>query len=176
MSFEVRGLYYQAIKNLLPEVGRLLDPELVEHFEGEIDVDGWYDGAPCVEAFNFLTAHVSPGTMEVLGNEFIEIARDYIAKSGIHTLRDFVERMTIAYEASVRGENVGGWYVEDSRPGCVVIRETGFLPNVDFIAGVIQRAVAVLGGINVRVTVLDDTSEGAEANRYLVEWIEPGAA
>lgn len=176
MSFEVRGLFYQAIKNLLPEVGRILDPELLKHFEGEIDVDGWYDGAPCVEAFNFLTAHVSPGTMEVMGNEFIEIARDYIAKSGIRTPGDFIGQVTAKYETLARGEDVGGWYVEDSRPGRAVIRETGFLPNVDFIAGVIKRVMAVLGALNVRVTVLDDAAQGAEANRYLVEWIEPDAA
>jgi hypothetical protein len=176
MSLEVRGLFYQAIKNLLPEVERLLDPELVRHFEGEIDVDGWYDGAACVEAFDFLTTHVSPETMELMGNEFVEIARDYIAKSDLHTPRDFIEKVPAVYEGSVRGEGAGGWCVEESRPGRVVIRETGFVPNVDFITGVIERVVAILGGLNVRVTVLDDAARGAPANRYLVEWIEPDAA
>jgi len=29
-----------------------------------------------------------------------------------------------------------------------------------------------LGGMNVRVTVLDDRAKGAEANRYVAEWLE----
>jgi hypothetical protein len=106
-----------------------------------------------------------------LGHELIEIARVTFGRFGLRTIEDFAAKFPALYHQVIRGGEAGEWALEDYRPGRLVIRETGFLPDVDFIAGVIQATLEELGGMNVRVTVLDDRAQGAAANRYVAEWL-----
>ena len=73
----------------------------------------------------------------------------------------------------MRGEEAGEWIVEEYKPGRAIVRETAITANVDFISGVLRGGLEALGACNIRVTILDERSAGAAANRYLVEWIEP---
>lgn len=45
--------------------------------------------------------------------------------------------------------------------------------NVDFVSGVVRGALEALGTRNIRISVLNERTAGAAANRYLAEWIEP---
>lgn len=172
MAREIKGIFYQAITNVFPDVVDILDPALGKHFEGDIDADAWYDAGPYVKTVEFLFGHVSPEAMTFLGNEFVEILRERFEAIGVRTVEDFAGKAPRLYHEFIRGGEVEGWEVEEFRPGRIVIKETGFLPYVDFISGVIKRTLEALGGMNVRVTVLDDRAKGAEANRYLAEWLE----
>ncbi len=46
---------------------------------------------------------------------------------------------------------------------------------MDFSVGVIKSSFEAVGAYNVRVAVIDDRTKGADANRYLAEWMEPDA-
>jgi hypothetical protein len=172
MAIEIKGVFYQALKNVFPDVVTVVDPGLGKHFEGDIDVDAWYDAEPYVKAVEYLVAHISPEAVTFLGNEFVEIMRERFEAMGVRTIGDFADKAPRLYHEFIRGPEGEGWEIEDFRPGRIVIKETGFLPYVDFISGVIKRALEALGGLNVRVAVLDDRAKGAEANRYLAEWLE----
>ena len=172
MALEVKGVFYQALKNVFPNVVNIVDPALGKYFEGDIDGDAWYDAEPYVRAVEYLVGHISPEAMTFLGNEFVEILRERFEAIGVRTIGDFAAKAPRLYHEFIRGREGEGWEVEEFRPGRIVIKETGFLPYVDFISGVIKRTVEALGGLNVRVTVLDDRAKGAEANRYVAEWIE----
>ena len=172
MVLGIKGIFYQAIKNVFPNVVDILDPAPGKHFEGDIDADAWYDAGPYVKTVEFLFGHVSPEAMAFLGNEFVEILRERFAAIGVRTVEDFAGKAPRLYHEFIRGREGEGWQVEEFRPGRIVIKETGFLPYVDFISGVIKRTLEALGGVNVRVTVLDDRAKGAEANRYVAEWLE----
>jgi hypothetical protein len=175
MALEIKGIFYQAIKNVFPNVVDMLDRAPGKHFEGDIDADAWYDAGPYLKTVEFLFGHISPEAMIFLGNEFVEILRERFAAIGVRTVEDFAGKAPRLYHEFIRGREGEGWEVEEFRPGRIVIKETGFLPYVDFISGVINRTLEALGGMNVRVTVLDDRAKGAEANRYLAEWMEPDA-
>ncbi len=172
MVLEIKGVFFQAIKNVFPNVVDMLDPALGKHFEGDIDADGWYDAGPYVKTVEFLFGHVSPEAMTFLGNEFVEIMTGQLDSLGVRTIEDFAGKVSALYPELIRGREGEGWEVEEFRPGRIVIKETGFLPYVDFISGVIKRTLEALGGMSVRVTVLDDRAKGAEANRYVAEWLE----
>ena len=150
-----------------------MDPALGKYFEGDIDADAWYDAEAYVKAVEYLVAHISPEAMVFFGNEFVEILRERFEAIGVRTIEDFAAKAPGLYHEFVRGPEGEGWEIEEFRPGRIVIKETGFLPYVYFISGVIKRTVEELGGLNVRVTVLDDRARGADANRYLAEWLEP---
>lgn len=172
MALEIKGVFYQALKNVFPDVVTVVDPELGKHFEGDIDADGWYDAEPYVKAVEYLVRHISPEAVAFLGNEFVEILSEKFEAMGVRTIRDFADKAPRLYHEFIRGPEGEGWEIEDFRPGRIVIKETGFLPYVDFISGVIKRALEALGGLNVRVAVLDDRAKGDEVNRYLAEWLD----
>jgi hypothetical protein len=172
MALEIKGVFYQALKNVFPDVVTVVDPELGEHFEGDIDAAAWYEAEPYVKTVEYLVGHISPEAVTFLGNEFVEILRGRFNEMGVGTIRDFADKAPRLYHEFIRGPEGEGWEIEDFRPGRIVIKETGFLPYVDFISGVIKRALEALGGLNVRVAVLDDRAKGADVNRYLAEWLE----
>jgi len=172
MALEIKGVFYQALKNVFPNVVNIVDPALGKHFEGDIDADAWYDAEPYAKAVAYLVGHISPEAAAFLGNEFVEIMKERLDVLGVRTIEDFAGKAPRLYHEIIRGGEGEGWEIEEFRPGRIVIRETGFLPYVDFISGVIKRALEALGGLNVRVAVLDDRAKGAEANRYLAEWLE----
>ena len=172
MALEIKGVFFQVIKNVFPNVVDILDPAPGKHFEGDVDADAWYVAGPYVKTVEFLFGYISPEAMIFLGNEFVEILRERFAAIGVRTVEDFAGKAPRLYHEFIRGREGEGWQVEEFRPGRIVIKETGFLPYVDFISGVIKRTLEALGGVNVRVTVLDDRAKGAEANRYVAEWLE----
>lgn len=160
------------MKNVFPDVVTVVDPELGKHFEGDIDTDAWYDAGPYVKTVEYLVGHISPEAVSFLGKEFVEIMREWFGEMGIRTMEDFANKAPHLYHEFIRGPEGEGWEIEKFRPGRIVIKETGFLPYVDFVSGVIKGALEALGGLNVRVAVLDDRAKGSEVNRYLAEWIE----
>jgi hypothetical protein len=172
MALEIKGVFYQALKNVFPDVVGVVEPELGKHFERDIDPDAWYDAEPYAKTLAYLVARISPEAAAFLGNEFVELMTERFGEMKIGSVDDFVARVSALYHEYIRGGEGEGWEVEEFRPGRMVIKETGFLPFVDFIAGVIKRAVEALGGLNVRVTVLEDRARSAEARRYLAEWLD----
>jgi hypothetical protein len=175
MALEIKGVFYQALKNVFPDVITVVDPGLGRHFEGDIDADAWYDAEPYVKTVEYLVGHISAEAVAFLGNEFVEIMRERFDALGVRTIEDFAGKAPRLYHALIRGTEGEGWEIEDFRPGRIVVKETGFLPYVDFISGVIKRTLEALGALNVRVAVLNDRAEGAEVNRYLAEWLEAEA-
>ena len=172
-EIEVRGIFYQAIKNVFPHVAVILPPELGGYFEEEIDPAAWYEGEPYLAALEYLIKRVSPQSTALLGNELTEIGRGELEELGVTTAAEFAEKVAGIYPLFVRGPGTGGWAAEEYRPGRMVLRETAIISNVDFGTGVLKAIFGAFGAFNIRVTVLDERGRGAEANRYLVEWIEP---
>jgi len=173
MAVEIKGVFYQALKNVFPNVVDVLDPELGKHFEGDTDPDAWYPAEPYAKAVEYLVAHISPEAITFLGNEFVEIMKERFGVLGISTTADVAEKSPRLYHEFIKAPEREGWELEEYRPGRLVIRETSFLPYVDFISGVIKRALEAAGALNVRVAVLSDRARGDEVNRYLAEWLEP---
>lgn len=166
-------MYYQAIKEVFPHITEILTPELAAHFEGEIDPAAWYDAGPYLETVRYLIEHISPEFMALLGGHLAGIAADNFKQFGVDSTRQLAEVLPEIYRNNVRGEEAGEWIVEEYKPGRAIIRETAIIANVDFVSGVLRGGLEALGACNIRVSVLDERSAGAAANRYLVEWIEP---
>ncbi len=172
---ECRGVYYQAVKVVFPHIAEILPPELGRHFEEEIDPEAWYDARPYLKSIQYLLDYISPEVMVLLGGYLIEISKDNFIKFGVDSTRKLAEVLPKMYHNNVRGEEAGEWVVEEYRPGRAILRETAITANVNFIKGVLKGGLEALGCCNIRVAVLEDRAEGAPANRYLVEWMEPDA-
>jgi hypothetical protein len=170
---ECRGIYYQAIKEVFPHITELLPAKLAARFEGEIDPEAWYDAHPYLETIGYLLERISPGVMALLGGHLAEIALANFREFGIESTAQLAEVLPKIYHNNVRGEESGEWLVEEYRPGRAVLKETAITANVDFVSGVLRGGLEALGACNIRITVLEDRTKGAEENRYLVEWIEP---
>jgi hypothetical protein len=171
-DIEVRGVFYQAIKNVFPHVAVILPPELGKYFEGEIDPAAWYEGEPYLAALEYLIKHVSVQSTVLLGNELTEMGGGELGEMGVTSAADFAEKLPGIYPLFVRGPGTGGWEAEEFKPGRMVLRETAIISNVDFVTGVLKAVFGVFGAINIRVTVIDERARGADCNRYLVEWLE----
>jgi hypothetical protein len=170
---ECRGVYYRAIKEVFPNITEILTPELAAHFAGVIDPDAWYDARPYLETIQYMMEHISPGVMSLLGGHLAEIAKDNFRAFGVGSTRELAEVLPTIYHNNVRGEEAGEWIVEEYKPGRAILKETAITANLDFVSGVLRGGLEALGARNIRVSVLEDRTKGAEANRYLVEWIEP---
>jgi uncharacterized protein (TIGR02265 family) len=172
---EVRGLAYQMVKDIFPHLEGIVGAELAAHFEN-VDGEAWYDAGPYLKTIRYLIEHISPQVMVLIGNQLIEAFKGVIRRRGINTTRELAEALPELTKEIMRGENAGQWAAEEYAPGRAVIRETGLTANTDFGSGVIKAGLELVGAYNVRVTVIDDRAAGAEANRYLVEWIDPAEA
>jgi len=172
-SIECRGVYYQAIKAVFPHIGGILPPELGRYFEDEIDPEAWYDARPYLESIQYLIDYISPEVMVLLGSYLIEISKDNFKEFGVDSSRKLAEILPEMYRNNVRGREAGEWVLEEYRPGRAILRETAVIANVNFVKGVLKGGLEALGCYNIRVNVLDDRAEGAAANRYLLEWMEP---
>jgi hypothetical protein len=170
---ECRGIYYQAVKEVFPHITEILTPELAVHFEGQIDPEAWYDARPYLATVGYLIEHISPDFMALLGGHLAEIAKDNFEQFGVDSSRKLAAILPQIYRNNVRGEDAGEWLVEEYKPGRAIIRETAITANVDFVSGVLRGGLEAMGAYNIRVSVLDERNTGADANRYLVEWIEP---
>jgi hypothetical protein len=170
---ERRGIYYQAIKEAFPHITEVLTPELAAHFEGEINPEAWYDARPYPETIGYLRGRIPPGFMALLGGHLAGIAKDNLEQFGVDSTRKLAAILPQIYNNNVRGEEAGEWIVEEYKPGRAVMREKAITANVDFVSGVLRGGREALGAYNIRVSILDERSAGATANRYLVEWIEP---
>jgi hypothetical protein len=173
LMIECRGIYYQAIKEVFPHITEVLTPELAAHFEGEIDPEAWYDARPYLETVGYLIAHISPDFMALLGGHLAGIAKGNFEQFGVDSTRKLAAILPRIYSNNVRGEEAGEWIVEEYKPGRAIIKETAITANVDFVSGVLRGGLEALGAYNIRISVLDERGAGADANRYLVEWIEP---
>jgi len=94
MAREIKGVFYQAQKNVFPDVVDILDPAPGKHFEGDVDADAWYVAGPYVKTVEFLFGHVSPEAMIFLGNEFVEILRGRFEAIGVRTVEDFAGKVS----------------------------------------------------------------------------------
>ncbi len=172
---EIRGLYYRLIKDVFPQIGEIVGPELGRFYD-DIDVDAWYDGEPFFATLRYLKEFISPQVMVLIGGQFMEMFQGYLKERGITTTRALAAATPGLYRELVRGTTAGEWIVEDFRPGRAVVVETGTTgAGSDFALGVLKGALNAVNASNVRTTVLDDQKHGASVNRYLVEWLEgPG--
>jgi hypothetical protein len=107
-----------------------------------------------------------------LGKELTSIIAEELKHLGITSIRTFAEKVGQVYPRFVRGPETGEWLVEEYRPGRMVVRESSIISNAEFTRGVLAATFSVFGALNVRVILLDNRASGAEANRYLVEWLE----
>jgi hypothetical protein len=171
-GIEVRGIFYQAIKNVFPHIAEIVPPELGKHFEKEIDPGGWYNAEPYVATVEYLLEHISPQVMVLLGNELTEVGKREMLDMGITSTEEFAQKLNGLYPQFVRGAGTGAWVVEEYRPGRMVIKETGIVRNISFILGVLKSLFSAFEAVNIRITVLDEREKGAEFNRFLIEWIE----
>lgn len=163
------------VKEVFPHLEGIVGAELAAHFEN-VDGEAWYEAGPYLKTIRYLIGRISPQVMVLIGNQMIEVFKATIFRRGISTTRELAESLPELTREVMRGEEAGRWLAEEYAPGRAVIRETGLTANTDFGSGVIKAGLELVGAYNVRVTVIDDRAAGAEANRYLVEWIEPEAA
>lgn len=170
---EVRGIFFQVLKQVFPHIGDIVGEGLEEYFE-DIDGEAWYDAAPYQAAVKYLRDRISPQVMVLIGNQLVETIGQQMRASDVNSPRELAERLPELYGDFVRGEGAGDWHVEEFAPGRAIIEETGITANVDFSVGVIKSSFEGVGAVNVRVAVIDDRAKGADANRYLAEWLEPG--
>jgi hypothetical protein len=171
---EVRGAFFRALKEVFPHIAEIVGEELGGYFK-DVDAEGWYDAAPYLAAVKYLRERISPQVMVLIGNQLVETIREQMGDMGANSPREWAERLPEFYGEFVRGEGAGDWRVEEYAPGRAVVKETGVTGNVDFSVGIIKSSLESVGAYNVRVAVIDDRAQGAEANRFLAEWIEPDA-
>jgi len=171
---EVRGIFYRALKQVFPHIGEIVGEGLGKYFE-DIDGAGWYEAAPYLATVEYLRDRISPQVMVLIGNQLVETIREYMPDFDVDSPAELAEKLPELYRNFVRGEGTGDWHVEEFAAGRAVIRETGITGSVDFSVGVIKSSLEAVGAYNVRVAVIDDRAEGADANRYLAEWLEPDA-
>ncbi len=157
---------------MFPHIGDIVGEDLEAYFE-DIDSEAWYDAAPYRAAVKYLRDRISPQVMVLIGNQLVETIGEQMRASDVNSPRELAERLPELYGDFVRGEGAGDWHVEEFAPGRAIIEETGITGNVDFSAGVIKSGFEAVGAVNVRVAVIDDREKGADANRYLAEWLEP---
>ena len=173
MEIEVRGVFYQTLKNVFPHISEIVTPELGKHFESEIDPAGWYKGEPYLATLEYLRDRISPQVMVLIGNQLVETIRDYMRDFDVASPAELAEKLPELYHNFVRGDGAGDWRLKEFTAGRAVIRETGITSNVDISVGVIKSALEAAGAYNVRVAVIDDRAQGSDASCYLAEWLEP---
>lgn len=171
---EVRGTFFLALKEVFPHIGEIVGEDLGKYFEN-IDAEGWYDAAPYLAAVEYLRDRISPQVMVLIGNQLVETVKEQLRGLEAATPQELAERLPEFYRQYVRGEGAGEWRVEEFAPGRAVFKETGVTGNVDFSVGIIKSSLEAVGAYNVRVAVIDDRARGADANRFLAEWMEPDA-
>jgi uncharacterized protein (TIGR02265 family) len=171
---EVRGIFFRALKEVFPHIGEIVGEDLGKYFE-DIDAEGWYDAAPYLAAVMYLRERISQQVMVLIGNQLVETIKGQIRDLEATSPRELAERLPELYRLYVRGEGAGDWRVEEFAPGRAIIKETGITGNVDFSVGIIKSSLETVGAYNVRVAVIDDRAQGADANRFLAEWMEPDA-
>jgi hypothetical protein len=173
-EMEVRGIFFQVLKQVFPHISEIVGEDLAKYFQ-DIDGEAWYDADPYLAAVKYLRDRISPQVMVLIGNQLVETIREQVRDSDVTSPRELAEKLPELYGNFVRGKGAGDWHVEEFAPGRAIIEETGVTGNVDFSVGVIKSSFEAVGAYNVRVAVIDDRTKGADANRYLAEWMEPDA-
>ncbi len=168
---QVRGILFRMVRGAFPYLETIVGPELGRYFQ-KVDDDGWFNGAPYLEARRYLSKHMSADVMVGIGKQLAEVFKDYLAARHVRTPSTFVERIPELYAEVARGPGAGAWEVETSGPGRAVIRENGITGSTGLGAGALKGCLETVGAYNVRVTIVDDAARGASHNRYLVEWLE----
>lgn len=174
VKIEIRGFFYQALVDIFPTIGELLKETWPAGLEG-IRGDGWYDIEPYHRAREFITAHVSPVVLNLIGARLVEFYREELTRKGIKTGRDLARALPALYREWVRGDP-GEWEIREVGRGRAVVRYTGEMISPDITAGVFKGALETVGAYNVRVTVLESRPKGAPFNEWLVEWLEGNKA
>jgi len=172
VDIEVRGVLLQALKEAFPAITSIVGPELGKFFE-DVDPGGWYEGRAYFETMAFLRNHISPQAMIHIGNRLLDELKTAFPPLGTSSPREMAHRVADFHDFFVRGAGAGGWRLEDYEPGRAVIAEDSPFSNPLLAAGIIRGGLENTGAYNVRIEVLNDRSEGASENRYLVEWIHP---
>jgi len=168
---EIRGFFYQALKDTFPGIGELIGPALAERL-ANIDLYEWYDIGPYLKAREFLTTYVSPEVLRLIGNRLIELYKDELKAKCFTTGAALAAALPDLYREWVRGDDAGEWLVTVQAPGCAVIKYTGEMASVHITAGVFKGALEAVGAYNIRVTILDTRADGGPYNTWVVEWIE----
>ena len=169
---EIRGVYYLLLKKTFPLIADIVGPELGRYFE-DIDADGWYDAGPYLETVKYLKEHISPEVMELVGSELAAMVEDKIRALGINTPQDLATKVAEIFGTMVRGEDAGSWEISNYQTSRCILTETGPTRDTSFVAGIVRGGLGAVGAYNIRITVLEDRANGAAANKYLIEWMEP---
>jgi hypothetical protein len=168
---EVRGVVYQMLREVFPNLGEVVDPELGKLF-GEVEAGGWYGAELYIQARSFLKEHMSPAVSALVGTRLIDLFKERLRDLNIDSPRDLAERGNEIYGEYVRGEEAGEWTLEEYRRGRAVVSYDGSFAGPGLCVGIMDRALEMAGGYGVRVKVLEDRAHGGAVDRYLLEWME----
>lgn len=159
------GSDIQAVLFALNFPRNVLGSDMVSRIEG-LDPNGWYPVAMLLEVMETLHQRLGSSGLQKLGRSMFKNSHQQRVKPQLKSARDVIHGIDAMYRHANRGDEIGGWRVEEFGPGRAVLEKT--TPHhCAMDEGILVQAISMFG-VTARIERPECFRKGAELCRYVI--------